>query len=53
MAKKKSMMKLSVEELRAESDRLAGVIAGAREVRHKIADRIREIQAEEAEDDGS
>ncbi|KKN73408.1 hypothetical protein LCGC14_0401110 [marine sediment metagenome] len=53
-AKGKPMSKLTIVELRAESDRLAGVIAEVRVIRHKIADRIRELQAtEREEDDGS
>ena len=55
-AKKKAMKDLTVEELRAESDRLAGEIADIRALRHMIAERIRNMQAiseREGEDDGS
>jgi hypothetical protein len=53
-AKSKPMSKLTVAELRAESDRLAGEIAKIRKLRHMIADRIRELQVkDQEEDDGS
>jgi len=52
--KSKPMSKLTVAELRAESDRLAGEIAEIRKFRHVIANIIREKTAlGKAEDDGS
>ncbi len=50
-AESKPMSKLTIAELRAESDRLAREIAKIRKLRHRIADRIRLLQSKERRDD--
>ncbi len=45
-----AISKLTIAELRAESNRLAGEIAKLRKLRHGIADRIRLLQSKERGD---